>query len=512
MVKGGIMELNLINRFIIPDRELLTEEESSRLPKIVISEKLYDGKQREVYLDDFLARLEFNGAEISASGSVSWKSEAVKQKAMSVLQGVNFMRPIVDLYAGLLFGQGIKATSENTEENTWLNGTGGSDTGFVGYLSKKLLQGCTGAGIRGDAVFEIWKDREEEKAQVNVVPAQYWYPITSEKDYTQVVADAVIHQYSLGKEDKKLNRVVVYTKCYNIYFAVETKDNKILQVVNWNSNILGQLPEKVKVTAHEVTEGYKVPIYIEETGLDFNLIQRVPFRCSDNKVFGIPIYTDATISQEKEICIRKTQHSRIIDKYADPVITGPRDLMRKTADDQSVSIRGKYVGLEEGEKIDLVVFSGSLENGRLEMDDCKNNIYRETRTNEAVLGNTKEGIAVLSGTAIEKTMMSTLNEAGVKKMLWSPIISNIIKCAYQLETGKPMSGVVVEFANGLPKSRKEVIEELMLSNGNLPIQSQVSSIMEAYPDMSEADALVEIEKINKEKQDYEGMATVPNNF
>ena len=146
------------------------------------------------------------------------------------------------------------------------------------------------------------------------------------------------------------------------------------------------------------------------------------------------------------------------------------------------------------------------------MDDCKNNIYRETRTNEAVLGNTKEGIAVLSGTAIEKTMMSTLNEAGVKKMLWSPIISNIIKCSYQLETGKPMTGVVIEFANGLPKSRKEVIEELMLSNGNLPIQSQVSSIMEAYPDMSKEDALAEIESINKEKQDYEGMATVPNNF
>jgi hypothetical protein len=36
--------------------------------------------------------------------------------------------------------------------------------------------------------------------------------------------------------------------------------------------------------------------------------------------------------------------------------------------------------------------------------------------------------------------------------------------------------------------------------------------MEAYPDMTKEDALAEIEKINKEKQDYEGMATVPNNF
>lgn len=75
-----------------------------------------------------------------------------------------------------------------------------------------------------------------------------------------------------------------------------------------------------------------------------------------------------------------------------------------------------------------------------------------------------------------------------------------------------MTGVVIEFANGLPKSKREIIEELMLSNGNLPIQSQVSSIMEAYPDMSKEDALAEIENINKEKQDYEGMATVPNNF
>lgn len=507
------MELSILNRFVIPGRDLLTAEESNRLPRITLAEMLYDGEQRKAYLDDFLARLEFNGAEISANGNISWNSEAVKQRALSVLQGINFMKPIVDLYSGLLFGQGIKASSENTEENAWLNGTGGGDTGFVGYLSKKLLQGCTGAGIRGDAVFEIYKDNE--KAQVNVVPAQYWYPITAEKDYTQVIANAVVHQYSLRNSDDniKLNRVVVYAEGYNFYFAVETKNNKIEKVVEWNPNILGQLPEKKQDIVYEISENYNCTIYYEKTGLDFNLIQRVPFRCSDNKVFGIPIYTDATISQEKEICIRKTQHSRIIDKYADPVCTGPKSLMQRDENDTSVSIRGKYVGIDTDEKeIKFVAYEGNLDNGRQEMEDCKNNIYRETRTNEAVLGNTKEGIAVLSGTAIEKTMMSTLNEAGIKKMLWSPIITNIIKCAYQLEKGKVMTGIVLEFANGLPKSRKEVVEELLLSNGNLPIQSQLSSIKEAYPDMSDEDVLAEIAKINQEKKDYEGAVEVPNNF
>jgi NDP-sugar pyrophosphorylase family protein len=32
-----------------------------------------------------------------------------------------------------------------------------------------------------------------------------WYTISSKKDYTQVIADAVIHQYRLDKEEKKLN-------------------------------------------------------------------------------------------------------------------------------------------------------------------------------------------------------------------------------------------------------------------------------------------------------------------
>jgi hypothetical protein len=75
-----------------------------------------------------------------------------------------------------------------------------------------------------------------------------------------------------------------------------------------------------------------------------------------------------------------------------------------------------------------------------------------------------------------------------------------------------MQGIVLEFANGLPKSRREIIEELLLSNGNLPIQSQASSIKEAYPDMSDKDVEKEIAKINKEKQDYEGAVEVPNNF
>ena len=109
---------------------------------------------------------------------------------------------------------------------------------------------------------------------------------------------------------------------------------------------MGKLPEKAKEITYEISENYSCKIYYEETGLDFNLIQRVPFRCSDNKVFGIPIYTDATISQEKEICIRKTQHSRIIDKYADPVCTGPKSLMQRDVNDTSVSIWGKYVGID----------------------------------------------------------------------------------------------------------------------------------------------------------------------
>ena len=97
-------------------------------------------------------------------------------------------------------------------------------------------------------------------------------------------------------------------------------------------------------------------------------------------------------------------------------------------------------------------------------------------------------------------------------MLWSPIISNIIKCAYQLEKGKVMSGIVLEFANGLPKSKKETIEEAKLSNGDLPIQSQASSIKDIYPDMSDEDVEKEIAKINQEKKDYEGTIEVPNNF
>ena len=93
------MDLNILNRFVIPGRDLLTAEESNRLPRITLAEMLYDGEQRKAYLDDFLARLEFNGAEISANGNINWKSEAVKQRALSVLQGINFMKPIVDLYS-----------------------------------------------------------------------------------------------------------------------------------------------------------------------------------------------------------------------------------------------------------------------------------------------------------------------------------------------------------------------------------------------------------------------------
>ena len=83
--------------------------------------------------------------------------------------------------------------------------------------------------MTGNGVIEIYEEIEADgnkKAKIAVIPADRWYPIVSEKDESEIVANAIIHCYKL-KDDEYINRIVIYCKGYNLYLAVHSKESKI---------------------------------------------------------------------------------------------------------------------------------------------------------------------------------------------------------------------------------------------------------------------------------------------
>ena len=108
-----------------------------------------------------------------------------------ILQGVNLTSPIVETYAGLLFGQGFSITSKNKEQQEWLNGKREGKESFEKYLCKKLYASAIEAGLTGNGVLEVYSEVDENKkttAKIAVITSDRWYPITSAKDPSEIIS------------------------------------------------------------------------------------------------------------------------------------------------------------------------------------------------------------------------------------------------------------------------------------------------------------------------------------
>ena len=499
-----------LKRFSVGN-DVFNKEELKRLQCIKDNYMLYSGKQSDVYLDDFLKRLELAGVKNSwvtydkekgaYEQSISWDSDYVKSKFKAVLQGINTLGGITDFYTSLLLNEGIEITSPDEVSNEWLNGTDEDEDG--GWLDRvnfntELNLGVTGGCIRGDYIFKLWKD--DNKANISVIPAKNWLPLVHLEDKNKVKANAIIEQYNLDKEEeemlgvyiknekrKSILKVIVYEKSFNHYACFVIKNGKIHKQVAWDSEILGELPQGTFENDNLW--------YTEDTGLEYPMLFRIPNKLSDVSVYGVADYTNSVKEQQKEICIRSTQIGRILDKNSDPTMFGSMSNLEFNKDGRKVfNSSGKYLTVDQGDHPPgYLTWEGNLESNFKAIENAKSFIYEELGVNSAALGINEDGLRIISGKAIERVLMRSLAEINKKKMIADPVIKKIIKCAYQIETGNNNLILMTKWDNGIPKSREERIDLIKkLLGENTPLIDIVSAIMELYKvNKSEAEQILD---------------------
>jgi len=417
-----------------------TVEVAARVTEILRNKKLYKGKQSEVYMMALLNRLELAGVEHRVGNlELGTGSEMLVNKYKNVIQGVNVTAPVCNAFADLLFSEGLGIT--DTKNNDWIK----EWTERVNF-SRKLHLGQVGAGYRGDAIIKVWED-EARKAKLSIIPSEYWVPVTSLEDNTAIEYHQIVHLIELSSAEKKklsnkrdtvkLLRVVEYHIGINNYKAFAVVNGVVKEQIEWNEARLGKLPTNYKV------DGLTI---VEETGLNYNQIQNIPNRENDDNVFGEAFITDSFIDNEREITIRATQRSRILDKNADPGMYGARiSEVDAGSGESKVKVSGKYIEVDQDDiPPAYITWEGSLEENRLAEQKCMEHIYQETGTNAALLSATSDGIQTISGAALEKVLMRPLSVVKTLKQNWKPAINKILKLAYQIETGKTYTDEEVE--------------------------------------------------------------------
>ena len=497
---------------------IFNSKESFRINNIVENYLLFSGEQANVYLNDFLSRLELAGLRnswitkdkegLSIETKLSWESESVRNKYMTVLQGVNTLGGVTRLYSNLIMNEGVKISDNDEARNKWLNGEGVNDKS--GFLSRsnfnlKIHTGITSGQVRGDYLVKLWQNGEN--AEISIVSAVNWIPLVFIEDKNRVKADALVEKYSLTDEEakvlncytqgenKEILKVVVYEKGFNYYGAFTSEKNKIIKQVAWNSNILGELPEGV----NQEEEGY-IGWYTEDTGLDYPMLFRIPNKLSDNSVYGVSDYTQAIKTQQREICVRSTQVGRILDKNSDPMMYGSKRNLDTAQDGSKIfNANGQFLITEDGGSTPgFLTWTGDLESNFKAIDYAKNFIYEELGVNPAIMGTTQDGLKVISGKGVERIMMRSLSEVNNKKMINEPILEDILRCAYQIETGNNELEPNLNWDNGIPRSKEERVSLIkQLVGSDVQLKAIKTGMMELF-DISEKEAMKELEIINSQ--------------
>lgn len=469
---------------------LISREVAKRNRMILENRKLYAGEQSEVYLEAFLKRLQLAGVNhYNGDKLLGYDSDTIRGLYKNVLQGVNLTAPVCNLYADLLFSEGIRL---KTDDDEWARE-------FVEReeLNSKLHLGQIIAGYTGDVIYKVWQD---EKAKISVIPTENWMPIKNE--FGEVEGHAIIHTIEPNEKLKttlnidELARVVIYKPGINIYKAFLIKDGKIFKQVPWKEEVFGKLPGNAKET-----DSYD---YIEETGYKYNMIQRISNISVDYSDFGKPFITQSFKENERELCVRATQRARILDKNADPGMYGPSQVIGvdPITNKPIVATQGKYIAIDKDDvKPGYITWDGNLEECRQAEDRALQYIYQETGTNAAALSSTIEGIGALSGTALERVLMRPLSVVKMLKSKWDKTIKKMIKLAYEIEKGKELS-VAIEWQDGLPKSAKEDLEIILMKNGGQPVLDEIRAIAQAN-DISEEEAKIIYEDIKQQTLEKE---------
>jgi hypothetical protein len=146
-----------------------------------------------------------------------------------------------------------------------------------------------------------------------------------------------------------------------------------------------------------------------ETGVDDFLVVPVNNILTSDRVIGLDDCSDLdSIIQELEI--RVDQISRILDKHADPNMSGPDTALEQDPKTGEWTFRGggKYFPVEPDDKPPgYVTGYGQLEAAFKQIDLLMEQLYVLSETSAAAFGQPKSGLAE-SGSALKRLMMARI--------------------------------------------------------------------------------------------------------
>ena len=375
---------------------------------------------------------------------------------------LNYQRLMSLKMADLVCGEYPSISGAAPEENEILR-----DVRDVSDFDAKMYSTVLDISRYGDAIWRIYRDYDGRDNFTCWDPAQ-WYPVVRQDGTNSIIAHCLCWRENRSKDPDKPDwyfHVQIHSCIPKDFGFYEQREYKM----DNSGKILKELESTKKVA----------------TGLDRCAIFHLKAFSTTNSVYGYDDYMplDSILA---EIMARIGQISRILDKHADPNITGPVSMLQMDPKTGEYYLKmGKFFAVSPGEEHpEYMTWDGQLTSAFKELEFLVNQLYILSEMGAALLGGQDGSGQAISGTAMRFKMVNPLAKARrISNALTRPVrqlFSSLSATAEGSGEAIPYRTISVLWADGLPDDPRENIENCKLATGATKMMPLEKGIVEFF--------------------------------
>lgn len=394
---------------------------------------------------------------------------------------LNYQRLMTIKLADLVCGEHPSITGASAEENKKLR-----EAADRTDVYSKLYSAVIDISRYGDAVQRVYLDYDHKYNVTYWNPCE-WFPVVSQDGTNTILYHCLCWLENLEPNERK-------TPIYRLHVQIH-----------------GTRPQEVGYYVHRVykmhsqtsTIGKMIKEEKVKTGLSVCAVRHLRSFSVTNSIYGYDDYMpiDSILS---EIMARIGQISVILDKHADPNITGPVSMLSRNEETGEYYLKtGKFYAVSPGEEQPkYMTWEGQLDAAFKQLELLINQLYLLSEMGAALLGDTFGSSQAISGTAMRFKMTSPLAKA---RRVSNSLVLPVRELMAQLTGGEvSFDNISVTWLDGLPDDPREQVEIAKLATGANQMMPLEIAIME-YFGKSQEEAARWVELIDKETAERQAL-------
>ena len=355
-------------------------------------------------------------------------------------------------------------------------------------LLRKVYSGVIDLSRYGNSLLLLGKENASARPVVKIVPPRPWFPVVNPISIDEVQYHVLAHDwlYDETRNEYRLtveiHKVEAPGECEKHLYQLDGPPG------GWR--IGKEVLSKGGANADKLETGLtSCPVFV------LSNVQ------TSDRVFGLDDY-DSIDSLVSELIIRVAQVSRVLDKHADPNMTGPASaLERDQVTDQWRLRLSNYFPRENKDdpSLEYVTWDGSLDAAFKQIEVLTNQLYSISEMGAALFGDmSNKAGAVPSGSALRRLMISPLAKARRIAFGLDLVLKRLISAGVSLYGVEVQpEEITIKWNDGLPDDELEEVQIMNMRTGGQPTISQYTAI-QRLDDMSPEDVESELEQMRVE--------------